>query len=282
MHSKPVSLLGDPPLFAEYVSKVLNARCLVEAAYPVDPLESVDTSSVLFLLGMQCGLHRNNGEPCVILNKRSTRVKQPGDLCFPGGRVSPHLDPLIGRMLGLPGLPLRRWPYWRTWRGRSSLKARRLSLLFATGLREGLEEMRLNPFGVRLLGPLPAQSLVMFSRLIYPMVAWISKQTHFFPNWEVERVVYVPLRSLLSPDSYALYRLRFETEESIQNGAPIESRDYPCFVHYGMNGRETLWGATYRIVTLFLEIVFDFKPPNPEDLPVVRGTLGPEYLDGMP
>jgi hypothetical protein len=162
------------------------------------------------------------------------------------------------------------------------LKAGRLSLLFATALREGLEEMRLNPLGVSLLGPLPAQKLVMFGRLIYPMVAWIKKQTRFFPNWEVERVVYVPIRSLLVPEFYALCRLKFETGESLENGSSAESMDYPCFIHEGINGREILWGATYRIVTLFLDIVFDFRPPDPERLPIVHSTLGPEYLKGMP
>jgi hypothetical protein len=189
---------------------------------------------------------------------------------------------MIGRFLSLPGLPLARWPYWHQWKTQGPEKAGRLSLLFGTALREGLEEMRLNPLGVRLLGPLPAQRLVLFERLIYPMVAWISSQTRFFPNWEVERVVYIPLRTLLMPELYALYRLRFETEEAAQGGGPAESRDYPCFVHEGLNGTEVLWGATYRIVTLFLEIVFDFRPPEPDKRPLVHGTLGPEYLEGRP
>jgi len=273
--------LSDSSSFGRYVSEALNARCLVEKAYPEDPLDVSGNSSVLFTLGTYCGLHRTGGEPCVVLNKRSARVKQAGDLCFPGGRVSPAMDPLLGRFLGLPGLPLSRWPYWRRWKTKGSSKAERLSLLFATALREGLEEMRINPLGIDLLGPMPAQELEMFSRVIYPMVVWIRRQRRFFPNWEVERVVYVPLRSLLTPESYARYRLRLEYSGKTPDGEG-DSRVSPCFVHEGIRGREVLWGATYRIVTLFLKIVFDFEPPDMEALPIVHGTLGPDYLEGSP
>jgi hypothetical protein len=216
----------------------------------------------------------------VVFNKRSRRVKQPGDLCFPGGSVAPRLDPCLGRVLSLPGFPLDRWPYWRWWREARPRQARRLSLLLATGLREGLEEMRLNPLGVRILGPLPARELLLFRRVIYPMVGWIQRQKRFFPNWEVERVVYIPLRHLLSPELYARYHLRFDPREADRSGGGI--REVPCFVHHGRQGTETLWGATYHIVVAFLECVFRFRPPDLHVLPVVHGSLGPDYLGGRP
>ena len=142
--------------------------------------------------------------------------------------------------------------------------------------------MRLNPLGIRMLGPMPAQKLVMFERVIYPMVGWIRRQTRFFPNWEVERVVYIPLRNLLTPELYARYRLRFETGEIGPGGDEAETRDFPCFIHEGRRGTEMLWGATYRIVTVFLGSVFGFRPPEFHDLPAVHGTLGPDYLGGRP
>lgn len=271
-------LLDDPRALADHVSRVLNEGRSLGAVFPSGVSRSVETSSVLVLLGRHCGRNRGGGEPCVVFNKRSHHVKQPGDLCFPGGSMAPRLDRCLGRMLSLPGFPLNRWPYWRRWRRFRPNEARRLSMLLATGLREGLEEMRLNPLGVRMLGPLPAQELVLFRRVIYPMVGWIRRQERFFPNWEVERVVYIPIGNLLTPELYARYRLRFETDEARQGSRAVEVRELPCFVHEGRGGREILWGVTYRTVVAFLECVFGFRPPELHSLPVVNGILGPDYL----
>jgi hypothetical protein len=138
--------------------------------------------------------------------------------------------------------------------------------------------MRLNPFGVRFLGPLPPQSLVMFQRIIYPIVAWVQRQKRFFPNWEVDKVVYVPLRDFLNPNNYRRYRLPMQTlanERSSNLG-----RDYPCFRFQTDSDTEILWGATYRITTLFIEYVFGFKPPIFETLPIIEGRLDQNYLTG--
>ena len=70
--------------------------------------------------------------------------------------------------------------------------------------------MRLNPLGIQFLGPLPSESLVMFHRVLYPMVGWIARQRHFFPNWEVEKIIRVPLEDLLQPENYACYRINFK------------------------------------------------------------------------
>lgn len=282
MNMDAVRMLGDQRALADHVARVLNEWSPRGAVFPSGVSRSTDTSSVLFLLGKHCGKGGKKGEPCVVLNKRSTHVKQPGDLCFPGGSMSSRLDPCLGRLLCLPGFPLSRWPYWRQWYRYRRREARRLSLLLATGLREGLEEMRLNPFGVRVLGPLPAQELVLFRRVIYPMVGWIHRQTRFFPNWEVERIVYIPLRHLLTPELYARYRLRFDTGDTNPLTAAPEVKELPCFVRKGLSHTDILWGATYRIVTAFLECVFGFRPPPVNSLPVVHGTLGPDYLGGRP
>jgi hypothetical protein len=149
-------------------------------------------------------------------------------------------------------------------------------LLLATSLRESMEEMRLNPLGITFLGPLPPQRLVMFRRVIYPMVGWIGRQRRFFPNWEVEKIVSVPLRSLLQDANYACYRLRMRSKDSTSD----REKDFPCFVHRDGDERELLWGATYRIVMDFVEIVYGFSPPDVQSLPVVHGTLSSHYLTG--
>jgi hypothetical protein len=190
------------------------------------------------------------------------------------------LDPCLAKGLKLPLSPLVRWPYWREWRRERREQAQRLSLLLATSLRESLEEMRLNPWGVTFLGPMPPQELLMFERVLYPMVVWIRRQNRFFPNWEVERIVYIPLQNLLSPENYALYRLHFRS--SHERGSPGFTQDFPCFCHESGGGKDVLWGVTYRIVTAFLEMVFDFRPPDETLRPVIYGELEKDYLDGAP
>lgn len=143
-------------------------------------------------------------------------------------------------------------------------------MLLAGGLREAFEEMRLNPMGAAFLGPMQCMRLLLFQRNIYPMVVWIRGQKRFHPNWEVERIIHVPLEALLDKTNYARYRLRF----------PSGIRDFPCFKYVERNGSEILWGVTYRMVVSFLELVFAFKPPEPESLPVIRGALREGYLIG--
>jgi hypothetical protein len=246
--------------------------------FPKGVANSSTTSAVLFLIGM-CRQEKDfPNTPCLILNKRSLKVKQPGDLCCPGGSISSRTDAFLSKFLFLPGSPLTRWPYWQMWHKHRRREAQNLALLLATCLREGLEEMRLNPLGVKFLGPLPSQKLIMFERVIYPMVCRIGRQKQFIPNWEVEKIVYIPFRNLLNPSLYARYRLRIET--SRENGKHPDIRDYPCFIHHSGDSTEVLWGATFRITMVFLEIVFRFRPPDMESLPVVLGSLDKNYLTG--
>jgi hypothetical protein len=152
-----------------------------------------------------------------------------------------------------------------------------LALLLATALRESLEEMGLNPLGVRFLGPLPPEDLQMFDRVIYPMVGWIRRQRHFLLNWEVERIVYVPIQNLLNRDNYACYRLNMAPQsEDTQEG---RTQDFPCFRHETENEREVLWGVTYRIVMVFLELVYGFKAPSLNTLPIIYGYLDKRYFN---
>ena len=232
-------------------------------------------SAVLFLLGSGPG-----GEPTLILNKRSPHVRQGGDLCCPGGGISPVLDGLIARALALPGTPLSRWSRWAWWRRHRRTDSLKLRLLLAAALRESLEEMRLNPLGVTFLGPMPVQHLVMFERAIYPMVGWVNRQRRFFPNWEVEKIVSIPIEALLDPGNYARYRISFKTGT---RGVPaLPPRDMPCFVFRHKAEVELLWGATFRMVAAFLKEIAGHQPPPLATLPVIQRRLGRRYLKGTP
>lgn len=223
-----------------------------------------DTAAILFLLGM----HRNAGagaaEPCLIFNQRSSRVRQAGDLCFPGGGLSPRLDALLARLLVLPGFPLFRWAP----SPRPALFPE-MPRLLATSLRESFEEMRMNPFRVRFLGPMAPEHFHLYGRIIYPMVAWNRGQKSFKPNWEVDRIVHIPLRHFLAAGAYA--KLPTGRLSRYRESAP-PAMEFPCLVYENSTSREILWGLTYRIVMRFMDIVFDFKPPEMSSLPVIPET----------
>ena len=264
--------------FRAHVTALLREKGRQEKTFKAGLSVSPESSAVLFLLSA----HGPGGEkgkgPYLVLNKRSYRVKQPGDLCFPGGRVSPRLDRLLSALLRLPFSPLTRWPDWQVWKRNKIHEAGRLALLLATSLRESLEEMRLNPLGIRFLGPLPAQDLQLFRRTIYPMVGWINGQKRFFPNWEVEKIVSIPLKDFSNPDQYACCRFHFEIPNPHGPGGHTE--DFPCFLHQSGGEREVLWGVTYRMIMVFLETVFHFNAPERKSLRIIHGTIGERYMKG--
>ena len=173
--------IEDEIALREHISRVLYEKSRRESILQNEVAGSSADSAVLFLLGSRITRKDRPPETCIVLNKRSIKVRQPGDLCFPGGRVAPHLDLWLSKILRLPFSPLTRRRDWQKWE-QPRLEDSNRHLLLATSLRESMEEMRLNPLGITFLGPLPPQTLVMFRRVIYPMVGWIGRQRRFFPN----------------------------------------------------------------------------------------------------
>jgi hypothetical protein len=273
-----LEILNDKSALISHIIRVLHIRSDAEKIYMDQNLNLQTSAGVLLLIGPGHNNTQQPDEPCLILNKRSAKVRQPGDLCFPGGSVNPMLDSLMAKLFSLPITSLGRWPYWIRLKHGHRGAADKLALLWATGLRESLEEMRLNPLGARFLGPLPPQNLVMFQRKIYPIVAWIKRQKRFFPNWEVEKIIYIPLRKLLDPANYRRYRLRMKIHGGGESSQT--TRDYPCYRIEHNHEVEILWGATFKIVTVFTKYVFGFKPPGTANLPVVEGRLDQTYLEG--
>ena len=240
----------------------------------------LNQSAVLLPIGPKCKQVNGPDEPCLILNKRSKKVRQAGDLCCPGGSVSKDLDRFLGKLITFPLSSLRKWKYWSHYRQHRPEDARKLAVFYATSLRESFEEMRLNPFGVRFLGTLPPKQLVLKDRFIFPMVGWIPRQQKFLPNWEVDEIVRIPLKSLLNHDNYAICRLSFAGYEDAPPG--LLPPQHPGFFHETDDGLQLLWGATYRIVMDFLNLVFDFTPPDPASVPMVNWELDENYFNGPP
>jgi len=274
-----LSILDDKNALMRRIIRVLHEGAPVEKIFSDNEVNRQTGAGVLLLLGPGVDKNSRSGEPCLILNKRSLKVRQPGDLCFPGGSITPRLDFPLAKIFSLPVTSLGRWPYWPQWKHAHPQAAGLLALLWATGLRESLEEMRLNPFGAKFLGPLPPQRLEMFQRKIYPMVTWVRRQKRFYPNWEVEKILHIPLRELLDPANYRRYHLHMKITG---NAKPLNAMlDYPCFCFQRNHDIEILWGATFRITTVFMDCVFGFNPPRLETLPVIQGSLDPTYLTGQ-
>ena len=271
------NLLSDASLLKNEIAAALDQRASGNSDYLRKGIHPVQSSAVLFLLAPGCGTGRGNSEPCLILNKRSARVRQPGDLCCPGGSISITKDNRLAKILRFPFTPLTRWRFWHRWVQTRNQEASNLSFLLATGIRESYEEMRLNPFGLRFLGPLPPQQLVMFERTIFPMVCWVPRQKKFKTNWEVDRIVNVPIRHLLEPVRYARFRLAID---KVDRGGATEERVFPCFVPEDGGGTEMLWGVTFRLTMAFLEVVFGFEEPHIDSLPEVDMRLKRNYLTG--
>jgi 8-oxo-dGTP pyrophosphatase MutT (NUDIX family) len=227
-------------------------------------------SAVVFLLAWHSGGGPGTGGPQLLLTKRSMHVRQPGDLCCPGGGITDPLDRRLAPLLRLPLSPLYAWRH----RCNPDGGTQKLRLLLAAGLREAFEEIRLYPCGTRFLGALPPEHLVLFDRTIYPLVLWVRRQQRFFPNREVERLVAIPLADFFAEDRYGRFQL---TMDGI---ADDRLDDFPCFVHSPGGEEELLWGATYRITMTFLERVFGFCPPRADQRPRIQRTFSGRYFSG--
>jgi len=270
--------MHDPEMLRKHVMEKLAQGMLRQmvSAPETEASPLNNTSAVLLGLMRSVNAGQQRNMICLVLNKRSARVRQPGDLCYPGGGIW-NFDRIIAGIQRLPSSHIDRWTR-RSGRQNDRREKRRLALLWTTCLRESWEEMRLNPLRVSLLGLLPNQDLVMFKHTIHPMVGWIRYRTKFRPNWEVDRIVPIPLVQLLDPSNYGCYRLTWP----ISSRRPPPGTDHPCFIfrdpQHGVD--EILWGATYRITMSFLAFCFGFTPPSHSDMPVVERHLDEDYFKG--
>lgn len=237
-----------------------------------DPLSA--TSSVLFLISDVHSAKSRAKKPYLILTKRSQHVRQPGDLCFPGGGASPRFDALLAKLLSVPGFPFASWKH-RTGT-KLTINHGRLAQYLATSLRESYEEMRLLPLRLHFLGPLPPHRLILYDRIIYPMVAWTKRRQFYRANGEVEKLIFISFEALLDSRNYAFFRLAYP--EGIPLHIDTSRGEMPCFLHQDGDQTEVLWGATYRIVVNFLYQLFGFSPPSIDELPRIKNHLKPGYF----
>jgi 8-oxo-dGTP pyrophosphatase MutT (NUDIX family) len=137
----------------------------------------------------------------------NTLEHHAGEICFPGGGVEEH-------DLDLPH----------------------------TALRETEEELGLIPKSVQILGSITPIYISASQNMVHPIIGWTDQRPAFCPSpYEVDRVIEVPLITLLDPSRVSQCRRR--------NHGKI--RTVPC---YRING-EYIWGATAMILSEVLCII---------------------------
>ena len=81
-------------------------------------------------------------------------------------------------------------------------------------------------------------------------------------SWEVEKIVPIPLSAFFDPENYAVYSLEVP-EKLVAQGIP-SPWEFPGLVHRENGEEEILWGATFKVIQTFFQIVFDFSFPSPD------------------
>lgn len=223
-------------------------------------------------------VHPDREETVFVLNKRSDYVQQPGDLCCPGGGADRRLDRLLANLLVLRFLPST-WssPFGRLLR---LDRTERDILLFilAGGLRESWEEMRLKPWNVEYLGALPTHEMGNFRRVIFPVVGRIRHKWKPRPNWEVEKLIRLPLDAFFQIENYAICRIVLPSEGREQFG--VDSYEVPCMVLESEGEEEILWGATFRILLTFMSKVFDLPVDRINPTRKIQKVMPEHYYTG--
>jgi hypothetical protein len=233
-----------------------------------------ETAGVLVLLGKYPESGNSLDDYYFLLNKRSPNVQQPGDLCYPGGHPNHWFD-LISSLFITPYLfSLKKSLGFKLNKSLNRESSPKIMYFLSTVLRESWEEVRLNPFKVDFLGALRCYRLEAMHRLVFPMVGIMKKKAKLKPNWEVEKILRIPLSSLFNLDKHARYRLR--VKEEFKEMFDCDWIDNECYIHKEEGEPdEILWGATYKITMSFLKEAFDFELPDEDARPVIQGELYP-------
>ena len=219
-----------------------------------------------------------SGHYVFLLSKRSKSVQQPGDLCAPGGGIHPFLDSLSGWLLRFGLLPGIRGPSFTLAKRKGESVYWKILFLLGNALRESWEELRLSPFNVEFLGPLPTYHLHHRPWIIFPLVGRVKHSWKPKLSWEVDKIVSIPLAAFFDRANYAVYSL--EVPENLMAQGIPNPWEFPCLVHKEGGEEEVLWGATFEIIQTFFKIVFGFSFPVPEKGRVVRKLLPSNYISG--
>lgn len=271
-------ILANKELFLETVIDKLGGNELNFAEKQGLIRKSAPSPAPLQAAGVMLPLFYGSGEFFFRLSKRSHRIPQAGDLSCPGGLLHDRWDRIIMGLITSGVIPVMRNRAGQLSRQRDAETFQTLSLFLANALREAWEEIRLNPFSVDFLGPLPAYSLQLFQRIIFPMVGLVPNISRFRPNYEVESLVDIPVAVFFHQENYATLVRQVDSGLGLRDTEP---QFMPCLIYHDQTGADhVLWGATFFVIISFLEIIFNFELPEWQNKRFVKKTIDANYLSG--
>ncbi|GAB3049553.1 NUDIX hydrolase [Virgibacillus ainsalahensis] len=173
-------------------------------------------------------LIEKDNETHVLFEVRSMQIRQPGDICFPGGRIDREdKDPTH------------------------------------TAIRETTEELGIGEETIKDV--IPLDYMVSDSgRIVYPFTGKITSPELITPNKaEVEEVFTVPLNFFLEtkPEQYKV-NMHMRPEADFPFDSIVGGENYNWQVRqvdelfYRYDGK-VIWGLTAKILTHFIELVND-------------------------
>ncbi len=110
-----------------------------------------------------------------------------------------------------------------------------------TALRETFEEVGIQPQQIEIIGKLSDLYIPPSNFIVTPFVGILQEEPHITPNYEVERVLIIPLSDLMNPTNCVEKTI---SVRSIQ-------LHVPC---YTLDG-EIIWGASSMMLAELLELM---------------------------
>ncbi|MDH7479123.1 MAG: CoA pyrophosphatase [Syntrophomonadaceae bacterium] len=165
-------------------------------------------------------------ELCILFEERSRLlVRQPGEICFPGGRIESSDGGEV-----------------------------------EAALREASEELGLPREEMEVIAPLDIV-VAPFNAIIYPFLGWIKDYKKIHSSYEVESILYIPLEYLLNyKPIYSSITIKLVPGENfpyelIPRGEHYDWKDgvYPEYFYIWES--YVVWGLTARILHHFLSLV---------------------------
>lgn len=180
-----------------------------------------------FLSAVFLPLVEMDGQTCILFEKRASDLKvQPGEICFPGGRID--------RIDASPA---------------------------QAAIRETTEELGLADEDISILAPLDIV-VSPFSAIIYPFVGQIhNPQDIKINSSEVAEIFYVPLNYLLEQqpiEQKLSLKVTFPEDypfELVPGGKNYPYRDAIMPQQFYIWQDRIIWGLTARILHHFLDLI---------------------------
>ena len=274
------SLFSQKDIFPQFVADKLDSVALdyKDKHAMIANSKSVPTqlaAGVVLLINYRS--NQSGSQYVFQLIKRSNTVSQGGDISCPGGIVHQHLDKIMSHLLKAGIISDIYGHNLNSSQFRDKDTADLIRLLLTTALREAWEEVGLNPFNVKFLGALPCYSLSFLARTIFPVVCLTTKPFQYKLSSEVEKILEIPVGFFFDQSNYAV----LDIKTAATNNPEHLLYQMPCLViPDGLGGEDTLWGATFNIITNFLRVISDDNLPTASSTRTIDKVLTNNYMTG--